>query len=455
MKLFITLSLIIAASFTTSLAQEKDSLASLEALNQAAKQKLDARPNVPLADETADVCSGSDVLEAGRIPNYVRGLALLPEAAKPLAETFNTYIYGGSIAPETKMAMGLRVAQVYRSAYPAVHLQRLMRASDKGRRLLAQLQADDLSSMSASEQAAVRYAELLTRDIHGVSEAEFQKTRALFNDSQVVELTMTTCFFNYFLRYCEGANLPVEKWALDEPVAKIAEAKFEPPPARVALVSDDQMSAVVETLNAAKTPANNWNIGIANSQRAFMLAPGITRAWRAYTTTTRKYESVSREIKLHVSFAISMANGCRYCTLHQIDVRSAAARRRSREADGDGERRFRADRARTNCGRLRPQNHARAGQADEGRLRGAGRRIQRAGRAGSVAAELQFRLYEPLHRRVALAFGRRSDQNLSGDLRQKFRGIAQDKELADNLRLAQFIGNFQIQFLSGSAAGRK
>jgi AhpD family alkylhydroperoxidase len=33
---------------------------------------------------------------------------------------------------------------------------------------------------------------------------------------------------------------------------------------------------------------------------------------------TRKYESVGREIKLHISFAISMANGCRYCTLHQV-----------------------------------------------------------------------------------------------------------------------------------------
>ncbi|HZF37356.1 MAG TPA: carboxymuconolactone decarboxylase family protein [Blastocatellia bacterium] len=318
MKLFITLSLIIAASFATSFAQEKTSLTSLEELNQAAKQKLDTRPNVPLAAETADVCSGADVLEAGKIPNYVRGLALLPEAAKPFAGAFKAYLYGGSIAPETKMAMGLRIAQVYGSAYPAVHLQRLLRASDKGQKLLALLQANDLASMSASEQAATRYAELLTRDIHGVGEAEFQKTRALFNDSQIVELTMTTCFFNYFLRYCEGANLPVEKWALDEPVAKVAAAKYEPPPARVALVSDDEMSAVTETLNAAKTPANNWNIGIANSQRAFLLVPGISGMWRGYTTTTRKYESVSREIKLHVSFAISMANGCRYCTLHQV-----------------------------------------------------------------------------------------------------------------------------------------
>jgi AhpD family alkylhydroperoxidase len=318
MKLFITLVLIFAAAVTTSFAQDKASVMSLEALNRAAKQKLNTQPNVPLADENGDICNGADLLEAGRIPNYVRGLALLPDAAKPLAAAFKEYIYGGTIEPEIKMAMGLRIAQVYGSAYPAIHLQRLLRASDKGRKLLGQLQSNNLASMSANERAAVRYAELLTRDILGVSEPEFQKTRAFYNDSQIVELTMTTCFFNYFLRYCEGANLPVEKWALDEPVAKIAATKFELPPARVALVSDDQMSAVSQILDAAKTPTNNWNIGIANSQRAFLLVPGITRVWRAYTTTTRKYDSVSREIKLHVSFAISMANGCRYCTLHQV-----------------------------------------------------------------------------------------------------------------------------------------
>jgi alkylhydroperoxidase family enzyme len=316
MKLLI--SILLAASFTFARAQDRGTLTSLDALNQTAKRKLDAQPNIPLADENSEICQGADVLETGRVPNYVRGLALLPEAAKPLAETFKVYLYGGTIAPETKMAMGLRIAQVYGSVYPAVHLQRLLRASEPGAKLLARLQANDLSSASASEQAALRYAELLTRDIHGVSEAEFQKARSLFNDSQIVELTMTTCFFNYFLRYCEGANLPVERWALNEPVAQVAAKKFEGPRARVALVSDDQMGAIVETMSAAKTPANNWNIGIANSQRAFLLAPGISSAWRAYTAAARKYETVSREIKLHVSFTISMVNGCRYCTLHQV-----------------------------------------------------------------------------------------------------------------------------------------
>jgi len=321
MKLFITLSLVIATLLSAAFAQEKSSLTSLEALNQLAKQKLSAQPNVPLADEKSEICAGADVLEAGKVPNYVRALALLPNAAQPFAVTFKAYLYDGTIAPETKMAMGVRIAQVYGSAYPAIHLERLLRASDKGQKLLAHLQSNDLASLSASEQAALRYTELLTRDVHGVSDAEFQKTRSYFNDSQIVELTMTTAFFNYFLRFCEGANLPVEKWAIEEPVAKVAVTKFELPPARVALVSDEEMAAAASTLAAAKEQAKNPNglgIGIANSQRAFLLVPAVYNAWRTYTTASRDYNSVNREIKLHVSFAISMANGCRYCTLHQV-----------------------------------------------------------------------------------------------------------------------------------------
>ncbi len=321
MKLLLSVALILVTTFATSVAQDKTSPTSLDALNQAAKQKLTAQANVPLADEKAELCIGADVLEAGKVPNYVRALALLPNAAKPFAATFRAYLYDGSVAPETKMAMGVRIAQIYGSAYPAIHLQRLLRASERGQKLLAALKTNELSSLSASEQAAIRYADLLTRDVHGVSDAEFQKTSVLFNDSQVVELTMTTAFFNYFLRFCEGTNLPVEKWALEEPIAKVSAAKFEAPVARVSLVSNEQMSLGAETLTAAEAQAkspNGLGIGIANSQRAFMLVPNITRAWRAYTGVSREYNNVRREIKLHVSFAISMANGCRYCTLHQV-----------------------------------------------------------------------------------------------------------------------------------------
>jgi AhpD family alkylhydroperoxidase len=321
LKHFVRYSILLLAAFSSAFGQDKRALTSLDTLTQLAKQKVSAQPNIPLADEKDELCIGTDLLETGKVPNYVRALALLPKAAKPMAATFKAYFYEGTIAPETKMAMALRIAQVYGSAYPAIHVQRLLRVTERGQKLLAGMNTNDLAALSVSEQLAIRYAELLTRDIHGVSDAEFQKMRASFNDSQIVEMTMMTAFFNYFLRFCEGTNLPVEKWALEEPVAKVKLPKFEPSTARVSLVSNEQMRLAAETIAAAETQAKNPNglgIGIANSQRAFMLVPDITRAWRAYTGTTRDYNLVTREIKLHVSFAISMVNGCRYCTIHQV-----------------------------------------------------------------------------------------------------------------------------------------
>ena len=56
---------------------------------------------------------------------------------------------------------------------------------------------------------------------------------------------------------------------------------------------------------------------MANSQRAMLRVPALALAWREYGAWTGE-ASIKREIQLQVSFAVSMANGCRYCTLHQV-----------------------------------------------------------------------------------------------------------------------------------------
>jgi AhpD family alkylhydroperoxidase len=82
------------------------------------------------------------------------------------------------------------------------------------------------------------------------------------------------------------------------------------------------MAATAEAraaLGAADTQRNGLNLGvIANSQRAMMRTPELAAAWRTFGAASRERETVDREIKLQVSFAVSMENGCRYCTLHQV-----------------------------------------------------------------------------------------------------------------------------------------
>jgi hypothetical protein len=101
--------------FSTGIAQGKAALTSLSALNQKAKQMVSESAFVPLADEKAEICQGADVLEAGRIPNFVRAMALLPNAAKPFAQTFKAYLYAGTIHLRFPWRTGAAIAPCIRS----------------------------------------------------------------------------------------------------------------------------------------------------------------------------------------------------------------------------------------------------------------------------------------------------------------------------------------------------
>lgn len=296
-----------------------NSLSSLSELNSRAKERTNAVARVKLIEGEADIFKDLEMAEPKLTPNYLRALGNLPKTVKPFDKLVKTTLYGGTLAPETKLAMGLRIAQKAHSSYVATHLQRLLRSSDKGEKLLQQLLLGKLDELSVAEQLAIEFAENLTADIAAIKDEDFKKIRQYYNDSQIVELTLVVCFFNYFDRLCEGLNLPVEQWALDNPVAKVGVEKREDYAARVGLISDEEIEAVGKVVTASKEQtAGSLGLGVANSQRAMLRVPDIAMSWRNYWSAVREYSSVSREIKLQVSFAVSMANGCRYCTLHQV-----------------------------------------------------------------------------------------------------------------------------------------
>jgi AhpD family alkylhydroperoxidase len=284
-----------------------DPIVSLETLQQRSRARVAAVARVPLAPEKSEAFQGLKSLEGGdRIPNYLR--VSTPEAARAMADLMRTLLYSGAIAPETKLAMGLRVAQIHGSAYAGAHFQRMLEGTEAGRSLIGKL------DMPADESAALalRYAEWLTRDIHGVTDENFRSIRTRFTDPQIVELTLAVCFFNYFNRYTEALSLPVEDWVLRGAFVSLQQT-FAPPVARVGLISNEQLSWAA-SVNPGRGPGPN----VVNSMRAMNLSPAIAAAWRRYGTASREGAAVSRDILLQVSFAVSTANGCRYCTLHQV-----------------------------------------------------------------------------------------------------------------------------------------
>jgi AhpD family alkylhydroperoxidase len=285
-------------------------------LEKQAQARVEGTARVALAPVTAEALAGIAALEApDRVPNYLRALAANhPPAAAAMAKLVHAVLFEGSVPAETKLAMGLRIAQLHAGPYVASHMERYLKVGEAGRRMLG-----SGPSAGTPEALALEYAEKLTGNVNGVSRADFQRVRAHYNDSQIVELTFTVCFFNYLTRFTEGLALPVERWVLETP-AKLPAAGYEPPLARVALVSDAQVEEVERMKERVKQFASRRGSGLAfaNSLRAMLLSPAIGGAWMDYMMSVRGASQLDREMALHVSFAVSMANGCRYCTLHQV-----------------------------------------------------------------------------------------------------------------------------------------
>jgi len=281
----------------------------LDELNRAARLRVDAAPRTPLAESLPGEIASLEPAGSGRTPNYLLAFAAVPDAAAPFSRLIKSVLEDGALEPELKMAMGLRIAQAYGSPYVAAHMQRFLRARPSGRELLTAIENHTMESLSPQRLAGLRYAEGLTRGVLGVSDEQFRSTRAHFSDSQVVELTLTVCFFNYFTRFAEGLHLPLERWALETEWAA-PPSTYVAPPARVRLISDGEMEW------SAQQAARDGRL--PNSMRAMMQSPEIASAWRGYWGSTRQGAEADRELLLHVSFAVSMANGCRYCTLHQV-----------------------------------------------------------------------------------------------------------------------------------------
>lgn len=267
-------------------------------------------PVFPLAASFAPV--SSDSLEsADRVPDYLKATAgASPEAAARLAKLVRTVLFGGTLPASLKLAMGAQIAQQCQARYALAHVQRLAKA---------------VRGSDPRTPLAIRYATDLTRDVHGVSDETFDAVNQRFNDAQVVELTMVTCFFNYFSRLTIGLGVVPEPWLASTAPQLPKQEESVLTIARVALASDAELAMAASILERAKNPAaSGLGIAIANSQRAMVRVPDFHEAWMGGFGAPRTPGSaappaaVPRTTMLQVSLAVSQANGCRYCVLHQV-----------------------------------------------------------------------------------------------------------------------------------------
>ena len=73
---------------------------------------------------------------------------------------------------------------------------------------LAALQAEpSAAEFSPAEQAAIAYAEEMTREPRGVADATWEELKRHWNDRQIVEITAVAALFNSFNRFNNALDI--------------------------------------------------------------------------------------------------------------------------------------------------------------------------------------------------------------------------------------------------------
>ena len=71
-------------------------------------------------------------------------------------------------------------------------------------------EASDL--FTPAEKAAINWAEVLTEKAYrGENPQAMPELKKHYNDAQIVEITMVSCFFNFWNRFADGLQIDIEE----------------------------------------------------------------------------------------------------------------------------------------------------------------------------------------------------------------------------------------------------
>ena len=150
--------------------------------------------------------------QRGNVPNMFRVMAHRPEIFATMQAHFAAVLNTGSVPAKLKELIIVRTSQVNRTPYCLASHTILARNLGWSDDQLAHL-ADwrERADFTPAEKAALRLAEMVTRDAHAVSEAQFAELRNFYSEGEIVELLCAIGLFNYFNRFNDALRMEPTK----------------------------------------------------------------------------------------------------------------------------------------------------------------------------------------------------------------------------------------------------
>ena len=146
--------------------------------------------------------------ERGNVPNMFRVMAHRPEIFATMQAHFAAVLNTGTVPKRLKELIIVRTSQLNQTPYCLASHTRLAKglgwSEDQLTHLAEWPRRDDFSP---AEKAALRLAETVTRDAHGLSDEQFVELRNYYSEGEVVELLCSIGLFNYFNRFNDALQM--------------------------------------------------------------------------------------------------------------------------------------------------------------------------------------------------------------------------------------------------------
>jgi uncharacterized peroxidase-related enzyme len=150
--------------------------------------------------------------QRGNVPNMFRAMAHRPEIFATMQAHFGAVLNSGTVSTRLKELIIVRTSQVnvtpYCLASHTILAKGLGWTDDQLTHLAEWPERDDFT---LAEKAALRLAETVTRDAHGVTDEQFAELRSYYSEGEIVELLCAIGLFNYFNRFNNALRMEPTK----------------------------------------------------------------------------------------------------------------------------------------------------------------------------------------------------------------------------------------------------
>ena len=143
----------------------------------------------------------------GSVPNWARVMAHKPAILENFSRLLSVTMGPGLVEQDNKWKCACAVSHINKCQYCIGVVEGMLGKLGVPSENIKDVTTDEKANLKPDEQAAIRYAEAVTKDAVNVSPEIFEELKKYYNEAQIVELTSTIGLFNYINRFNDALGV--------------------------------------------------------------------------------------------------------------------------------------------------------------------------------------------------------------------------------------------------------